>query len=1099
VRSKDRKNRGVSAAAGSETPADDGSVFAAQPATGPPADEPDGLNQANGGGHSGRRTSTSKKGHAAPQDAPSGRRALKNWRVRSRLMLLVAIPTATALAFGGYGIYSSIQSAQAYQQVHQLAQLGQDNTRLAQALQDERDQTVFYIALGDSGGRSNGLSSDASVRADANPELAVIHQQYTQTNQDVATVTKLAGQVGGGYTTQTQQAASTVLQALATLDSLRTSSISSQLPLLVVVQQYSNVISDVLGFNNDIAQGVGDPQLAQTVDVLGLVSQMKADASVQRAILTAALQQGSFAPGELTALQGAMTAQATTLQAFNTAATPAQITLWNNSVSKSSGFSQTSSEEIQAVGLATTGSGSGSLGNDPTTPDDWYASMTTTIHSQMGAVEQSLAGSVISRAASLRTRAITIAAIVGAAVLIVLALAMLFTVIVGRSMVRPLRRLRSDALTIAGVRLPDMVRRLSESDGDEGEFEVRPIGVDSTDEIGQVARAFDQVHAEAVRLASNEARLRGNVNAMFVNLSRRSQSLVERQIHLIDDLEQGEQDSDRLGSLFRLDHLATRMRRNSENLLVLAGHEAARRWTQPVALVDVLRAAVSEIEHYERVTLNVQPGIAVRGQVVNDVVHLLAELVENATAFSSEQTQVNVSGHLLNSGGVLLDITDQGVGMAGDEMADANWRLDNPPMVDVAVSRRMGLFVVARLASRHGIRVRLRPAASGGLTALIWLPDETVTHEVAGLPTALRRFELDTPAALTPEGPARLSAADLDPRSAAEAAVAEARTPRFTAFETPGDDGQPYVPPQGGEPDADDAPSSGEPPLPVRNKNPLPVRTPNNSLPARGTNGPLPVRGTNGLLRGDQPSAGQDRTAEPRTSEPLFGAPTGLAGAGTGADTDLGHGAGIGTGAGIGAGTGNGAASDDERWPIWRPAEESDPGLGLEPWPDPRSAESTAANPAMPSADEMPAAPASAVQDNRLPIFESVESDWFRRGRQQASAAGDVDGNSDGDGDGMADIAAGWSSPADEGWLAAEAADTPSTDGTTSVGLPRRAPRANLVPGSAQQDERVAVPGLVRSASATRERMASFQRGSREGRAALQSDDAPLREEEDAT
>jgi signal transduction histidine kinase len=1091
VRSKDRNNRGASAGAAPEA-ADDGSVFAAQadagpPAAGSPAAAADGPNgslspaQPSEHGHGGRRSAKNKKGHPGPRDQRSGRRALKNWRVRSRLMLLVAIPTATALAFGGYSIYSSIQSAQAYQQVHQLAELGQDNTRLAQALEDERDQTVFYIALGDNGGRANALSSDASVRDDANPELAVIHAQYTQTDAAAATVKRLAGQIGGSYTTQTQQAASTLVQSLAGLDSLRKAATTSQFGLLDVVQQYSTTIDDVLGLNNDIAQGVGDPQLAQTVGVLGLVSQMKADASVQRALLAAALEQGSFAPGELTALQNAQTAQQTTLQAFNTAATPSQITLWNDSVSKSSGYSQTSSEEDQALALAGNG---GSLANDPTTPDDWYASMTTTIHSQMGAVEQSLAGSVISRAASLRTRAITIAAIVGAAVLIVLALAMLFTVIVGRSMVRPLRRLRSDALTIAGVRLPDMVRRLSESDGDEGEFEVTPIGVDSTDEIGQVARAFDQVHAEAVRLASNEARLRGNVNAMFVNLSRRSQSLVERQIHLIDDLEQGEQDSDRLGSLFRLDHLATRMRRNSENLLVLAGHEAARRWTQPVALVDVLRAAVSEIEHYERVTLNVQPGIAVRGQVVNDVVHLLAELVENATAFSSEQTQVNVSGHLLNSGGVLLDITDQGVGMAGDEMADANWRLDNPPMVDVAVSRRMGLFVVARLASRHGIRVRLRPAASGGLTALIWLPDETVTHEVAGLPTALRRFELDTTAAVIPEGPARLSPADLDPRSAAEAAVAEARTPRFTAFDPTGDEGQPYVPPQGGELDGEEpgtAPSPSEGPLPLRNKNPLPVRTPNNSLPARGPNGPLPARGANGLLRGDQPPADQDRV-----SEPLFGAPTGLAGAGTGT--------GIGADNGIGAGLGNGADSgEDDRWPIWRPAEESDPGLGLEPWPDPRSAEITGVNPAVPSADELAAPSASAVQDNRLPIFESVESDWFRRGRQHASASSEAGS------DATADIAADWSSPADEGWRAAEAADSPSSDGTTSVGLPQRRPRANLVPGSAAHSERMAVPGMARSASATRERMASFQRGSRQGRAAVQSDEAPAREDEDAT
>ncbi len=234
--------------------------------------------------------------------------------------------------------------------------------------------------------------------------------------------------------------------------------------------------------------------------------------------------------------------------------------------------------------------------------------------------------------------------------------------------------------------------------------------MDSSDEIGEVARAFDQVHREALRLAANEAALRGNVNAMFVNLSRRSQSLVERQIRLIDDLEQGEQDAERLSNLFQMDHLATRMRRNSENLLVLAGHDASRRWNQPVALVDVLRAAVSEIEQYERVSLNVQPGISVRGQAVNDVVHLVAELVENATSFSSAETPVTVSGHLLNSGGVLLDISDQGVGMGAEEMAHANWRLDNPPVVDVAVSRRMGLFVVARLAARHGIRVRLRPA-----------------------------------------------------------------------------------------------------------------------------------------------------------------------------------------------------------------------------------------------------------------------------------------------------------------------------------------------------------------------------------------------------
>ena len=327
--------------------------------------------------------------------------------------------------------------------------------------------------------------------------------------------------------------------------------------------------------------------------------------------------------------------------------------------------------------------------------------------------------------------------------LLLLLLVLLVSTIVARSLIRPLRKLRSDALDVAGHRLPEMVRRLSQSEGADEGVEIEPIGVTSTDEIGEVARAFDQVHREAVRLAADEAMLRGNLNAMFINLSRRSQSLIERQLSLIDSLEQSEQDSGRLSSLFRLDHLATRMRRNSENLLVLAGHEVTRRWSQPVPLVDVLRAAISEIEQYERVVLNVQPGIVVVGQAVNDVVHLVAEIVENATTFSPEDTQVYVSGQPLSSGGVLLDITDNGVGISDQEMSHANWRLDNPPVVDVAVSRRMGLFVVGRLAARHGVRVRLRHAQAGGLTALIWLPDTVAAPEVAPPLGRLRRFEAD--------------------------------------------------------------------------------------------------------------------------------------------------------------------------------------------------------------------------------------------------------------------------------------------------------------------------------------------------------------------
>jgi signal transduction histidine kinase len=339
--------------------------------------------------------------------------------------------------------------------------------------------------------------------------------------------------------------------------------------------------------------------------------------------------------------------------------------------------------------------------------------------------------SIHSHIRSIHDGVITSVLATGAVVIIVLALALASMIIVARSLLRPLHRLRSGALEVAGVQLPDEVRLINESAGEGTLPDVDPIGVDSYDEIGDVARAFDQVHGEALRLAAGQAAIRGKLNPILVNLSRRSQSLVERQIRLIDDLEQGEQHAERLASLFKLDHLTIRMRRYAQNLLVLAGHELSDHSDRPVELVNVIKAAVSEIEEYERVSLKVQPGIAVCGPAVNDVVHTLAELVENAALLSPADTPIVVSGRQLATGGVLVDIIDQGFGMSAQEMAQANWRLDNPPPTDISVSKNMGLFVVGRLAARHGIRVRLKPAESGGLTALIWLPDVLIMYQGA--------------------------------------------------------------------------------------------------------------------------------------------------------------------------------------------------------------------------------------------------------------------------------------------------------------------------------------------------------------------------------
>ena len=629
----------------------------------------------------------------------------------------------------------------------------------------------------------------------------MLRQLTKQTDHFAAQVRAGASQIGSSYPPLIQQDAQNAVTAIAGLAALRAAATSTALPALSVINEYGSTISQVLALNDEIATGSNDSTLADSVRVLGLVSRMKEEASEQGAILTSALNsdqtvQGDFGPDKLKALSNAFTEQNSNLAEFSIAASTAQKQLFQTAMSTTSVIGAQAQRD-HAIDLAQSGQ------QDPTIASAATA-MTYPVQG-LRSVETSLVGSITSRAASLRNEAITSAVVVGILIAIVLILALAFTTIVGRSMVRPLRRLRAGALEVAGIRLPETVRRMSEADGEDVPLDVEPIDVDSADEIGEVARAFDQVHREALRLASNEAALRGNVNAMFVNLSRRSQSLVERQIQLIDELELGEQDAERLSSLFQMDHLATRMRRNSENLLVLAGHDVSRRRNQPVALVDVLRAAVSEIEQYERVTLNVQPGISVRGPAVNDVVHLISELAENATSFSSAETPVNVSGHLLNSGGVLLDITDQGVGMGAEEMAHANWRLDNPPVVDVAVSRRMGLFVVARLAARHGIRVRLRPAASGGLTALVWLPDEAVTHdgdtprrspaEAVAPGGGMSAFAASGFATASPAPAGSVAgvfstgewgAAD---RSPAEEAVTAARTPRFAPLRADEGDG----------------------------------------------------------------------------------------------------------------------------------------------------------------------------------------------------------------------------------------------------------------------------------------------------------------------
>ncbi|QUC63494.1 nitrate- and nitrite sensing domain-containing protein [Streptomyces sp. A2-16] len=376
------------------------------------------------------------------------------------------------------------------------------------------------------------------------------------------------------------------------------------------------------------------------------------------------------------------------------------------------------------------GATAASLAEQGITPEVFFAASTLGFDAYRS-VEVYLTDTALSKAHTIADDARNDAIINATLVLAAILAAFLLANWVARTMSTSMRRLSASAHEIAAQRLPARLTQLTRAVPGRVDDDVVPIPITTTDEIGEVARAFDHVHREAVRLAAEQALLRANINTIFSNLARRSQSLVERQLHMITDLEGSEADPDQLENLFQLDHLATRVRRNGENLLVLSGEAPVQQWDQPLPLVDVLRAAVSEVEQYERIQLSGLPETEIDGRAVNDLVHLLAELLENATTFSSPHAPVHVTATRLPDGRIMLEIHDQGIGLPADEMAAINRNLADPPTVDLAISQRMGLFVVGRLADRHGIRVQLRPADAGrGTTSLVMLPD-TITHRTA--------------------------------------------------------------------------------------------------------------------------------------------------------------------------------------------------------------------------------------------------------------------------------------------------------------------------------------------------------------------------------
>lgn len=637
---------------------------------------------------------------------------VRDWRVPTKLAAVLVLPAVAFLVIAGVQINASVQDASKLDQFAQGVKVGRQLTDLIHQLQLERDRTAGLLAKSTTVAATSGSTSD-------NQELFA---DYAQTDAALAAFSKAARPLlQNPIFNQTQNRIAADFQDLALV---REGVKSRWLRQEAVFDQYSETIQHLFDLVPDRPDIGGDSQSVSEVSSLMDLAQAKELKDQLRGRIFAAASAGKFAPDDFAMFSEIQARHTAAVEQFRASASPRHLALYDRNLRQPavSTVSRLQQEVISRARGAQVG----------VTPEDWWLASTAELD-YIRSVEQELLEDAIEGAASRSTDQRNQAFLATSVIVLVMLLALLLSWLIGRSMARSLRQLRAQALDVAQHRLPEAIQRLRTLPRGETVTVDTTTRVRSSDEIGEVADAFTAVHRSAVSLAVEQAVMRRNVNSMFVNLARRSQTLVERQLQLLDQLESAETDPDQLANLFRLDHLATRMRRNDENLLVLAGSEATRRWAQPVSLSAVTLAAMAEIEQYARIRHDVSNDVFVIGHAVADIVHLLAELLENATTFSPPDTVVTVSGWPANGGkDATIVIEDKGIGMTESGLVDANERVSTPIAIDVAASERMGLVVVGHLADRHGVHVRLT-ATDEGVTAYVTLPQKLLATAPDGV------------------------------------------------------------------------------------------------------------------------------------------------------------------------------------------------------------------------------------------------------------------------------------------------------------------------------------------------------------------------------
>jgi signal transduction histidine kinase len=628
----------------------------------------------------------------------------RDWSLPVKLSAVTLIPIAIAIVLGVTTIAGQVGRSDGYQRVDRLVTLSADGRALVADLQRERTQAAAALTAGTVGGT---------------PELTAARADVDRAAGPFSDATNRAAEVDAAIAAPGK----TATDAIAKLASLRQRASAGQLDPVQAITEYTAITSSLLTLDTALAAGVSDDAIGGAPGALHDLQIAGEQVSLSQALVDYGIARGNLATSELDLVRAAQVRLGDRLDDFRSAATAQQLADFDSTV-PGTRFDARDALINGVLSSSDTSDGPTQQAFRQLSAEQWDAA-SAALQNGLGQVAGRLGQQIQATSARLVEQSSSGAGVLAVLLFGALVLAFAVVFLITRQLLRSLRVLRASALDVAEQQLPAAVRNIQE--GRAQGTDVRPVPVAVNDEIGEVARAFDAVHHQALKLATEQAAMRTGYGSVFVNLSRRSQSLVQRQLQLIERLERDEEDADQLATLFQLDHLATRMRRNNENLMVLSGSEPSRRSGQPVSTTDVLRAAVSEIEQYQRVVVQPPPVARVVGYAASDLMRLLAELLDNATAFSAPETQVTMATRLADDGSLSVDILDKGIGMNEAEVAEANTRLTEAGSVDLATSRRMGLFVVGRLASRHRVGVSLFGGRDiVGVRATVTVPAELV-------------------------------------------------------------------------------------------------------------------------------------------------------------------------------------------------------------------------------------------------------------------------------------------------------------------------------------------------------------------------------------